>query len=227
MFSRDCVKFFSLLTVLVLVFGSSEASRQAIKDILTVVQRIEEKLGKEDRLREITGIVHLDASVDKINKKLDGVLSLLESGNNEMALPRISDGGRSSSFSESGLDASSDRLDNIDSRLERLEKLAAKIASGFENADFGKIAAVERMTSQLQSDMNKKLQKMMNVITSLYEMNKDIKTNFGSRSSGGSFESMSNPGLFIIENLDELERKIKEQVRTHFLFRFSNIFSNF
>ncbi|GIY94728.1 techylectin-5B [Caerostris extrusa] len=175
-----------------------------ITEILEAVRKIEEHLSKEDRLREIADIIRIDSNVEKLNVKLDRVLNMLDN----TVTPSI---GRSDGSSSGDMQIIQTKLQNLEQSLSGVEETIKKM-----DFDPMKVNEIERRTTQLKDDMNAKLRKMMNVLTALYELNKDMKTNAESRSEN-SEQPRSESGTtnyateFFMENLDELERKIKEQ----------------
>ncbi|XP_055939972.1 fibroleukin-like [Argiope bruennichi] len=194
---------FSIITNV--VFCNRE---RKITEILESVRKIEEHLSKEDRLREIADIIRIDANVEKLNAKMDRVLNILDN----TATPAIGRIDSSSSVSQAN------NMEIIQNKLQNLELSIAGVEEAMKKIDFDpmKVNEIERRTTQLKDDMNAKLRKMMNVLTALYELNKDMKTNVESRPDNkeqpiGESRSSSFATEFLMENLDELERKIKEQ----------------
>lgn len=184
-----------------------------ITEILESVRKIEEHILKEDRLREIADIIRIDANVEKLGAKLDRILILLDNG----AVPAI---GRSDGSSQAVIPRDlSNNIQIIQNKLQSLELSMGALEETLKKVDFDpmKVNEIERRTTQLKDDMNSKLRKMMNVLTALYELNKDMKSNVESRSENKEQpegESRSNSNFaaeFLMENLDELERKMKEQ----------------
>uniref|UniRef100_A0A2L2XYN9 Techylectin-5B n=1 Tax=Parasteatoda tepidariorum TaxID=114398 RepID=A0A2L2XYN9_PARTP len=178
-----------------------------IQDILDTVHRIEDQISKEDRFREIADIVRIDSTVDKINIKMDRMLNLLD--NNPLPPMARSDGAVMPRDLGSNILA-------IQNRLESLETTCGKMQDNL-GAYSVKVNEIEQRTTQLKDDMNVKLRKMMNVLTALYEMNKEMKKDVETRTDepetpkSGSSSTGGYATEFLMENFDELERKIREQ----------------
>ena len=175
------------------------------------INRIEEHLKKEERLREITDIVRIDSTVDKLNKKFDIVIDMLDNSPS-LASPRS---GAQNALVPRDL---SSNLEVIDNRLSNLESTVAKVEESTSKIDLyaAKIDEIESRTTQMKDDTNLKLRKMSNVINALYEMNKDMKVNMGGRSETPeqtpSGSSSNYAADFLTENMEEMERKMKEQL---------------
>lgn len=201
-------RFYLLCTLLCIVSCNRE---RRLAEILDGVHRIEELLKKEERLREITDIVRIDSTVEKLNKKFDIVIDMLDNSPS-LASPRS--GGENALIPR---DLSSN-LEVIDNRLSNLESTVAKVEESTSKIDLyaARIEEIESRTTQMKDDTNLKLRKMSNVINALYEMNKDMKVNMGGRTeTQDQTPSGSSSGYateFLVENLEEMERKMKEQL---------------
>ncbi|GFU00907.1 techylectin-5A [Nephila pilipes] len=210
--NRSCILYTCVFSLFVSVVLCNRERK--ITEILESVKKIEEHILKEDRLREIADIIRIDANVEKLSTKLDRVLILLDNG----AAPAI---GRSDGSSSTGVIPRdlSNNIQIIQNKLQSIELTMGVLEEAMKKLDFDpvKVNEIERRTTQLKDDMNSKLRKMMNVLTALYELNKDMKSNVESRSENkeqSNTESGSNSNYaaeFLMENLDELERKMKEQ----------------
>lgn len=195
----------------ILMYTASCNRERRLAEILDSVHRIEEHLKKEDRLREITDIVRIDSTLDKLNKKFDIVIDMLDNSPS-LASPRS--GGETAVMPRE----LSSNLEGIDARLSNLESTVAKVEESTSKIDLyaARIEEIESRTTQMKDDTNLKLRKMSNVINALYEMNKEMKVNMGGRSeareqtSGAAEPSYATE--FLIENLEEMERKMKEQL---------------
>uniref|UniRef100_A0A4Q8K7U2 U54-Liphistoxin-Lsp1a_1 n=1 Tax=Liphistius sp. SGP-2016 TaxID=1905180 RepID=A0A4Q8K7U2_9ARAC len=202
----------ALFWCLVLYFGTIDAANENVKrswseisEILDKVKKIEEQINNENRIRQITEPLRIDSTMDRMNRKLDQIIALLgqDSGtgvSSSAVIPR---------------DFSTD-LNAIDNRLRSLESSVDKWEEGLVKVDatYEKVGEIEKRTTNLKDDLTQKLRKMMNVITAVYEMNKDMKTNLGGRSESSDTRSegdTTSASDFLIANLEELERKIKEQ----------------
>lgn len=117
-----------------------------------------------------------------------------------------------SDLGRSGL--SSNEIQLIENKLESMEtELVSNVKGGIK-----KTAELERQTTNFKNDMEKKLGKMMNVITSVHEMNQKYVTNKDkpnsevreSTSTGEKLDQMSD---FFNEQFDSLAKKIDESVQ--------------
>lgn len=201
--------FLRIYLIFILTYLVTCNREKRLVEILDGVRRIEELLSKEERLREITDIVRIDSTVDKLNKKLDIVISMLDRPS--PATPRS---GGTNALIPGDL---SSNLEAIDSRLNSLESSVTKVEESTSKIDIyaAKIDEIESRTTQMKDDTNLKLRKMSNVINALYEMNKDMKSNMArsenaDQTPGGSTSNYATE--FLVENLDEMERKMKEQL---------------
>lgn len=209
MYAQTVIRIYVLC---VLMYTASCNRERRLAEILDSVHRIEEHLKKEDRLREIADIVRIDSTLDKLNKKFDIVIDMLDNSPS-LASPRS--GGETAVMPRE----LSSNLEGIDARLSNLESSVAKVDESTSKIDLyaARIEEIESRTTQMKDDTNLKLRKMSNVINALYEMNKEMKVNMG----GGKTETReptsgsSEPSYateFLIENLEEMERKMKEQL---------------
>lgn len=198
----------------------ASCNREKVKEILEIVKRIEEHIAKEDRIREITDIIRIEQNVDRMNDKLDRVLNFLD---NTVPPPigRSSDGGMSTAVQSRDLVSS---MEVIQSGLQSLELSVKGVEETMKKLDFDpiKVNEIERRTTQIKDDMNVKLRKTMNILSELYEMNKEMRSRAlgldengeplaSSKPKSGESFSSSAASEFFVENLDEMERKIKEQ----------------
>ncbi|KFM74364.1 Techylectin-5B, partial [Stegodyphus mimosarum] len=198
--------YFTLSGILNVVSCNRE---RKIAEILDGVKRIEEHL-KEEKIREMSNFLKLETTFEKLTSKVERALNIME--NTASPIPRSRG---STDIVPGGIQTN---LEAIDSRLRSLEVSVSSMEDNVSkmNLDAAKLEEIDRRTIQLKDDMNTKLRKMMNVITQLYELNKDMKSSIGSPRSDTQGELKSESGSsyateFLIENLEELERKIKEQ----------------
>lgn len=194
-----------------LIFTVSCNRERRLVEILDGVHRIEEMLKKEERLREITAIISIDSTLDKMSKKFDLLMGMLDNSPS-LASPRS--GGENALMPRE----LTSNLEVIDNRLSNLESAVAKVEESTSKIDLyaARIEEIESRTTQMKDDTNLKLRKMSNVINALYEMNKDMKVNMvgkpESQDQTPSGSSTSYATDYLVENLEEMERKMKEQL---------------
>lgn len=198
------------------VFAVANPARRSpdqMSEIFSKLTAIEDILKSEERMISVLNMGIVASSVDRLNKRVDHIVNLLEQG--EQTITRGT--GRSTAVAPRDVVTN---LQGIDARLRSLEENVEKVEQSVEKTDetFQKVEEVDRRTSQMKDDLNQKLRKMMNVITALYEMNKEMKTDMGARSSSDDNDARSSSSStssyatdFIIDNLEEMERKIREQ----------------
>lgn len=188
-------------------------SYEQINEMYSRIIAIEDIVKSEDRMISVLNMGIVASSVDRLNKRVDHIVNILEQGQQAP----IGGIGRSTVIAPRDVVSN---LQEIDTRLRSLEETVENVEQSVEKTGetFQKMEEVDRRTNQMKDDLNQKLRKMMNVMTALYEMNKEMKTGMVTRSGNDDNDarstSSSTPNYatdFLLENLEEMERKIREQ----------------
>ncbi|XP_023219255.1 fibroleukin-like [Centruroides sculpturatus] len=180
---------------------SLNTKSHTLEDIYELLSRVDEKIKTEDRVRELTQTLQIDRTLKKMEEHLEDIAEKLELGNDlDRHLP---------TDVRTNLVSIGDKMVNMETAVESLQDIMKKM-----NEDMQVLSEVEQRTESLKEELNRKLTKMMNVLSALYQMNKDLRNNLGN--SKKVEDDVTDVDLassaYLIDSLESLERKIKEQM---------------
>lgn len=198
----SCFSFLLCFLSIKFYVFSLNNEKHTLEDIYDLVVRIDESLRKEDRVRELTHNLQIDLTLKKMEKNLEEIAERLDSDDNlDRHLPRDV---------RTNLLSIGNRIENMENNVESLQDIMKKM-----NDDMQILSEVEERTEDLKKELNHKLTKMMNVLSSLYQISKDLRNDLGNtkRSEERGETDVDLPATaYMIDSLENLERKIKEQM---------------
>lgn len=186
-----------------------KSTEELLQHIYTVVTSIDSHLLKEERLREITRFFRIDSALEAIQKQVAS----------------LSDHGGLARSSVSQDHEIHKALGEVDVKLASMGNTLSSLHTAMENQLGGsiqKLKDVEENTRSLRSDLDSKLPKLMNIITALYEINKQLKNEFHPERTRGAIPTSSSVGIqsrsdiykehLLEKRLEETEKKILEEM---------------